>query len=249
MELVYGCPQGFVSGAGCAGQLLLLGAWPWDLQFERWWSLFPGIPWVPAGEGLHQGTFYLSRGSFASAITLHRAGAAKRCKACETTTQWIFHESQASNIFAVHSIQEAGVLLWCIKKEFKFWTNVTYVNLFFRSCPKHMPWKLGHIGEKKKDIREIQPKYDLQEMALWNKSFSILVPPPRDQLLSDFGLMDKKKTKVEVKVLAWGLSWNKGLMVSLPPVKIAIGWGENLEAEGHSLLWGERKWREASLWT
>lgn len=75
------------------------------------------------------------------------------------------------------------------------------------------------------------------------------MPPPRDRLLSELGLMDKKKTKVEVKALAQGLSWNKSLMVSLPPVKIVIRWGENLEAEGNSLLRGEGKCREASLWT
>lgn len=199
MELVCGsphglCVQGRVCRAAAAGGCG--DAWPWDLPFERQWSLFPGIPWVPAGEGLHQGTFYLSKGLFASAVTPH--GAAKRCKACETITQWIFYESQASNLFAVHSIQEAGLLLWSIKREFKFWINFTYANLFFRSCLKHLPSKLGYVGQKKR-IWDTQPKYDLQEMALWNKSFSIIMPPPRDQLLSELGLMDKKKTKVEVK--------------------------------------------------
>lgn len=58
------------------------------------------------------------------------------------------------------------------------------------------------MHRKAKGIREIQPEYDLQEMALWNKPFSVLMPPPRDQLLSELGLMDKKKTKVEVKTLA-----------------------------------------------
>lgn len=38
-------------------------------------------------------------------------------------------------------------------------------------------------------------------------------------------------------------------MVSLPPVKIVIRWGENLEAEGNSLLRGEGKCRETSLQT